>query len=244
MMTIQKKINNIVDGFTEIPEYLLWQFPGYLMVKDTKSQYLASNKNFAQLWGFHSIDEVIGIYDDDLKCEAAKGAETFRQQDHQAQKKNLKILDIYRYADGNVWALLVDKRAIYDKNKNFMGVVSQVFPLNRQLMQRASVVLEGNLTKQNGTSYLLNQPPFSVGLTHRESECLYYLLRGKTAKQTGILLGLSPRTVENHNNAIKCKFNTQNKAELIEKAIHLGLFYYIPESLLIPGFSCPIEIGE
>lgn len=31
------KIDNIVSTFTKIPEHIFWQFPGYLIVKDSKS---------------------------------------------------------------------------------------------------------------------------------------------------------------------------------------------------------------
>lgn len=41
-------------------------------------------------------------YDDNLKYKAALFAENFRQQDQQGREKDLKILDIYRYADSDV----------------------------------------------------------------------------------------------------------------------------------------------
>ena len=81
------KIDKIISAFTEIPEHIFCQFSGHLMIKDSKSQYIASKKNFSELWSFNSIDEVIGIYDDNLKCEASLFAKNFRQQDKKAREK-------------------------------------------------------------------------------------------------------------------------------------------------------------
>lgn len=52
-------------------------------------------------------------------------------------------------------------------------------------------------------------------LTKRELDCAYHLVLGKTNKEIAIILGLSPRTVEEYTNNIKRKMNCKNKAELI-----------------------------
>lgn len=63
-----------------------------------------------------------------------------------------------------------------------------------------------------------------IKLTARESECLFYLLRGKTAKKIATILGISHRTVETYVDYLKIKFQALNKSELIEKAIEKGYF--------------------
>jgi steroid delta-isomerase-like uncharacterized protein len=55
-------------------------------------------------------------------------------------------------------------------------------------------------------------------LTKRERECLECLLRGKTAKETATILGLSPRTVESYIETIKRKLKCSNKGELFSTA--------------------------
>lgn len=52
-------------------------------------------------------------------------------------------------------------------------------------------------------------------LTRRELDCAYHLILGKTNKEIAIVLGISPRTVEEYTNNIKRKMNCKNKAELI-----------------------------
>ncbi len=51
--------------------------------------------------------------------------------------------------------------------------------------------------------------------TRREQQCLNYLLKGYSAKQTAAALALSPRTVENHLEGLKEKFFVKTKKEII-----------------------------
>lgn len=55
-------------------------------------------------------------------------------------------------------------------------------------------------------------------LTPREKECLKYLLKGKSAKETGAFLKLSPRTIEFYLENIKKKWGCTSKATLFTKA--------------------------
>jgi len=56
-------------------------------------------------------------------------------------------------------------------------------------------------------------------ISKREVECLFYLMRGKSARETGIALHLSQRTVEIYLDRLKDKLNCRKKSELIEKAL-------------------------
>ncbi len=63
-------------------------------------------------------------------------------------------------------------------------------------------------------------------LSPRERECVKLLLKGKSAKESGRILGLSFRTVEHYIENIKNKFNCQYKNEIFsvaEKLNELGL---------------------
>lgn len=69
-------------------------------------------------------------------------------------------------------------------------------------------------------------------LTARQSECMFFLLRGKTAKEIARILNLSFRTVEGHIEGIKYKLVCSTKSELISKAIAEEYMNIIPTSLL------------
>lgn len=61
----------------------------------------------------------------------------------------------------------------------------------------------------------------SINLSKRQKDCLYWLLKGKTAAETANILNLSQRTVESYINHIKIKFQCSTKSELIVKALKL-----------------------
>lgn len=69
------------------------------------------------------------------------------------------------------------------------------------------------------TKYLITLRYQSV-LSEREIDCLFHTLLGKTAKLTGVELGISRRTVEEHIASIKNKINVNSKAALFEKVIN------------------------
>jgi DNA-binding CsgD family transcriptional regulator len=56
-----------------------------------------------------------------------------------------------------------------------------------------------------------------IKVTRREAECIYYLMQGKTAKETAKILKISPRTVETHLEHVRNKAGCHNKMNLIGK---------------------------
>lgn len=76
-------------------------------------------------------------------------------------------------------------------------------------------------------SGVLNElvPPFLQGakLSPRELECLTMAARGLTGEDIAIKLGISPRTVQNHFDAIRSKLGAANRQEAIFRATQLGL---------------------
>lgn len=58
-----------------------------------------------------------------------------------------------------------------------------------------------------------------LGLTHRESEVLLWISRGKANKDIGEILGLSPRTVNKHLEQIFNKLGVENRATAAVKAV-------------------------
>lgn len=64
-----------------------------------------------------------------------------------------------------------------------------------------------------------------IKLTKREIQCLYYMLQGKSAKETGEVLFISHRTVETYINQLKRKFKCHTKLELLSKINSQASFY-------------------
>lgn len=58
-------------------------------------------------------------------------------------------------------------------------------------------------------------------LSDRESLCLYYLIRGKSARETGSILHISQRTVEFYIDSLKDKLNCRKKSDIVEMAFEI-----------------------
>lgn len=63
-------------------------------------------------------------------------------------------------------------------------------------------------------------------LTGRETQCLYYMINGNTAKETAKELKISPRTVEAHINSIKVKVSAGRKIQILSK---INIDHFISE---------------
>jgi DNA-binding CsgD family transcriptional regulator len=63
--------------------------------------------------------------------------------------------------------------------------------------------------------YLGPQFP-EIYLTQREAECVYWITKGLTNKQTADEMQLSSRTIEYYLRNVRCKLNCYSKAHLIK----------------------------
>lgn len=70
--------------------------------------------------------------------------------------------------------------------------------------------------RTEGTEDALRQ---AFGLTQRESEVLLWIARGKSNKDIGDILGLSPRTVNKHLEQVYTKLGVENRASAAIKAV-------------------------
>ncbi|MFC0009771.1 response regulator transcription factor [Devosia nitrariae] len=61
----------------------------------------------------------------------------------------------------------------------------------------------------------------NFGLTQRESEVLLWIARGKSNRDIGDILGLSPRTVNKHLEQVYAKLGVENRASAAIKATHV-----------------------
>lgn len=62
------------------------------------------------------------------------------------------------------------------------------------------------------TSNLFTIDDYNISLTDRQLQVLFFLLRGKTIKQTARIIGLSNRTVDDYLK--QCELNFQRKTNM------------------------------
>jgi len=70
----------------------------------------------------------------------------------------------------------------------------------------------------NGTA-----PPVPLELSERERDVLRWTAAGKTSSETGMIMGISARTVNYHMTSILFKLNAVNKTQAVVKAVMLDL---------------------
>lgn len=69
--------------------------------------------------------------------------------------------------------------------------------------------------------------PGGLHLTHREAECMHWMLRGETMKRIALRLSLSPRTVEYYMKRLKDRWKCKNKKDLILALQLQGFTHYV-----------------
>jgi DNA-binding CsgD family transcriptional regulator len=62
-----------------------------------------------------------------------------------------------------------------------------------------------------------------ITLSRRQTECLYWVQEGKSAADIGLILGLSPRTVEEYLAKACDKLGVRTRVQAVIRAHRLGL---------------------
>lgn len=63
----------------------------------------------------------------------------------------------------------------------------------------------------------------SVSLSPREQECLQWVCRGKSSSDIGVILSLSPRTVDSYLEKTCSKLRVRTRIEAVASAVRQGL---------------------
>jgi DNA-binding CsgD family transcriptional regulator len=225
--------------------------PGYWGCKNEASVFIYANEEYGRIIGLEHHFDVFGRTDFDMPCDTVACAQMFRDQDKEVieTRKTLRILDIHPFADGEWRAYLTTKRPLYEGNH----VVGTIFhgqdltsPSTIELGSLLGRLYSGNQVINGlaqGSYWLGERGYMPVDLTPRESEVLFFLIRGQAARSIASIFKISVRTVEDHICSLRFKFDCATKAALIEKAIYLGHLHYVPKSMLGKQLSLILRDG-
>jgi DNA-binding CsgD family transcriptional regulator len=89
------------------------------------------------------------------------------------------------------------------------------------VLQMTAVYSEAVFSRLEDTS--LDGLEAAVELSDRERECLLWASEGKTSWETGVILGISERTVNKHVESASAKLSCSSRVQAVVKAIRLGL---------------------
>lgn len=201
----------------------------YFFVKDQDHKFITTSSNFSLISGFACDEHLLNVTDYDLNCPASNLAHTFQNQDILTGiNKQSTFVNIVTFANDKYVCHLSQKRHI-----NGCTVINDcAVDLKKADVFRA--VFTNTFYQKRNPNICFELLHQFNGFTHRESQIIFFLLRGKPARMIGHRLGLSPRTIESYIVNIKDKVGVTHLSDLIELCVHLGLCDKIPSGLFDP----------
>lgn len=221
---------------------LMDQMPGVCACKDAGSVFLYGNPEFKKSMGLDEDVSLHGLRHLDLPAGFGSYDDSYVEQDRFVMQTGgtIKSINVYHSADQKVRAYLVVKKPFFDVETHTRGVLmhgTDITNINGDILRLRADEGEQrqgpSRTMPRGT-FVIKGSDQGLDLTRRETEVLFYLLRGGVARRIANLLSISVRTVEHHIDALKDKFMVGSKPELIERAIQMGYFYITPAALFGP----------
>jgi DNA-binding CsgD family transcriptional regulator len=211
--------------------------PGIWCVVDINSCYIYYNHAYAVLVGIADKPPgyLYGKTVADMHCRAAECAPIFWQEDAlvKSSKKMVRVLNTIQMADGLWKVLQIDKQPILNAEGEVEAIIFHLIDqsANHMLDLALSIAKETPIDKNAPNGVLINIGSLvgKIELGPKESECLFYLSRGFSYKEIASTQGISYRTVVDHIERLKLKFNAPTTADLISKALAAGYPGSVPQ---------------
>lgn len=211
--------------------------PGVVWAKDCQLNYFACSNQLLTFIGLKNKTNIIGKSDFDLPWE--KYASYYREGDSLVLSgKSNTFLHPMTFSSGKEALILTRKTPIKNSSNDIIGIMGIVTYLpgsHRLGIVKKLGLIDSSLNNRDGgiQQYILGNDFKELEISKREAVCLFYLIRGKTAKEIALILGISKRTSEKHLESIRIKFKCASKSEVISKAIGMGFVNYLPDDALI-----------
>lgn len=222
------------------------QLPGTWVVVDKDSRFVSYNDDFSKLMGAEPQDRsFIGKTISDVSIYGEQPAGYYYESDKIIckEKKPLTVLNINKYGDG-IWRYLqIDKKPIFDEAGEVQYIVYHITDHSDTSIRDIGLIftldkeLINNLKDDyvHIDDYAMSQD-FKVN--KKESEILFFLLRGTGYKEIAKIQGITYRTVCDHIERLKRKFSANSTQQLVYNAILLGYPKSVPQHI----FDKPLSI--
>lgn len=154
----------------------------------------------------------------DIGLPGASGIEAMRRM--LAERPGLRVLIFSMHDDAIFCARAIDAGAVgyLSKSSAPEALIEAIHAVSRG-ERYLSPDVSANLIRQRSSSTPCNLE----ALTAREFEVLRLLVRGETVGTIAARLGLSEKTVANHQTALREKLGVRNGVQLALRAAELGL---------------------
>lgn len=225
---VEEKINNFSCTFKDTQA--IWVF------KDLQSNFLYANPFCVNFLGYKKPSKLIGKTDSDLLwCDFSK---LYKQEERETlESKSYTSLVPSTDKKGGEVLFFSSRDLVFDNTQNPIGILCQARPItNKNTLElsnllHSSIIRSTSNPKQPFTPERKPNNSLSRTLTKCERECLFFLIRGNSAKMVANTLCRSQKSIEFHVENLKQKFQVKSKFELTAKAIHEGYLHEIPSSL-------------
>lgn len=188
-------------------ENVFIQIPNFVFLKNTKSEYVACNANFASAAGLQDAKEIVGKTDFNMPW-ADSHSELYREGDQEvldgAPKFN--VLETQLNTNGEIISILINKSPLIDQAGQVVGVIGSY-------MEYISKELIGHY----------DQCQINIPITKLESDYLFYIAQGFSLAQISERVGVSILMVKSQINKLKQKLNTPKDSDLQKKALSLDI---------------------
>ena len=225
--------------FVDSIRFMLKSVSGYYFVKDLNSHYVELSQSIENHLGI-KIKKLVGKSDYETPWEDF--AEQYRRCDLQAiSTEQSDVFEPLPLSKNVVLSVRCLRLPIYDDTNRVVGVFGQtdVLSMNRNLREALKALNDVDKKRSSAGSHTLYQIDHynkNLQLTQREAECLFLLVRGKTAKEIALFLEISTRTIESYIESIKNKMGVSTRSEIIATAIEQGMLEIIPKQGILPSF--------
>lgn len=231
----EKNVENALQSFNQMPHAVWW--------KDRDLVYRLMNNQTAKTLGYkNSHISYEGVLEHDIPCPASDLADEFCRQDQFVIRtgKPLSMICFCEYAN-NDWVVFLGHKYCFknDQQENIGMGGTAVDITDCKVMRSALLLLSDDdqligrkLNELNQFTYMLKDRYDDFDLNLRESEILFLMIRGKSAKEIAKRINLSHRTIEKYIEIMKAKLRCASKSELVEKAIQSGAGSIIPKSIV------------
>lgn len=208
--------------------------------KNLNHDLIYANKKTLDYTGHHNVRDIIGKKDTDLIWQDFSHI-YHKQEEDALDGKIYSALHPGKDVEGRDFLFFNRKYPWINEKKDVIGVICHSVEIENPSLVTLCQVLKKTVVHHTTGIHFIHKKLIDIELTQREEECLFYIVRGKSAKMIGKILNISPRTVEGYIESLKHKLNCTNKTDLVDAAIRTGFIDIIPNSLLLPKLKVSLE---
>lgn len=202
--------------------YFLDIYPGQVFLKNTLGQYTYVNSAVEKAYQC-SDDQFFGLSIEQTPFSIF--APCYSLSDNKAMELGQYECVEPCLNNGRIYSALSKKILLQDSNGDTTGLLAFLDPIiHTPTISKTSIETLDEIPIDDFIS-----KTFFGGITARQQEVLYLMIRGQSASNIAINLGISQSTVIGHIDTLKVRLGADSKQGLIEAAFDMGFIHFTPE---------------